>query len=360
MVLEKLPFKPADPEARELRQLRAELAARPDDLSIATQLARRYYELVSAEGDPRYIGYAQAALSPWWTAKSPAADVLVLRASLKQYRHDFDAALADLNTAVSVDPGNAQAWSLAAAIHMVQGHYEEARSNCQALRKLTSRLIGTGCFAMLDALQGRAREAHATLQTALAQAADASPEQRLWVLTRLGEMAVRYGDVALAEKHYRDGLALGITDGYLLAAYADLLLDEHRPAEVLTLLKGMNRSDLLLLRIVLADKAVNSTETKQRRSEMGSRFEAEQLRGDKVHQAEEARFRLYLLDDPKGALQLAKENWTVQKETRDARILLEAAIAAKEPEAAAPVIAWLKQTKMEDVTLQRLAKQLQG
>lgn len=360
MVLEKLPFKPADPQARELRQMRADLAAQPTDVALATRLARRYYELVGAEGDPRYIGYAQAALAPWWSEPSPPVDALVMRASLKQYRHDFAGSLTDLRAAVAEDPDNAQAWSLNAAIHMVQGRYDEARSNCQSLAALTTPLIGVGCFAMLDALQGNARQAHATLQAALEQAVDASPEQRLWVLTRLGEMAARYGDLALAEKHYRDGLALNIVDGYLLAAYADLLLDQHRPAEVLTLLKGMNRSDLLLLRIALADKALASPDAEKSRNEMASRFDAERMRGDKVHEAEEARFRLHLLNDPKTALQLAMENWTVQKEARDARILLEAALAAREPAAAAPVLRWLDETRMEDVTLVKLAKQLQG
>ncbi len=82
-VLERLPYRPADPHVRELARLRAQLALQPDNLRLAVQLAYRYYQLVSAEGDPRYIGYAQAALQPWWTMPSPPPEVLVLRASLK-------------------------------------------------------------------------------------------------------------------------------------------------------------------------------------------------------------------------------------------------------------------------------------
>ena len=358
MVLEKLPLTPADPQMRELRQFRADLAEKPNDLTLATRLAWRYYELVSAEGDPRYVGYAQAALAPWWSQPTPPVEVLVLRATLKQYRHEFNSALADLDSAVKADPNNAQAWSLASTIHMVQGRYVEARANCSALQKVTSDLIGIGCVAVLDALVGKAKTAHAALEAALNRSADATPEQRLWVLTRLGEMAVRFGDYALAEKHFKDARGLGITDGYLLAAYADLLLDRGRPAEVLMLLNGMNRSDLLLLRIALAEKALQLPEEAKARAELANRFDAAKLRGDKVHQAEEARFRLHLMGDAATALQLAQENWTVQKETRDARILLETAIAAKNPQATAPVVAWLRETKMEDVVLLRLASQL--
>lgn len=360
LVLEKLPFKPGDPQLRELRDLRMTLAANPNDLSAAKRLARRYYEMVSAEGDPRYVGYAQAALTPWWSLPEPPVDVLVLRASLEQYRHDFVAALADLKAAVTRDPGNAEAWSLSSTIHMVQGNYQEARNDCVSLRGLTSDLIGVGCSAMLDALVGKARSAHAELQAALDRARDATPAQRLWVLTRLGEMATRYGDYAAAEAHFKDALSIGITDGYLLAAYADLLLDQNRPREVLALLKGMNRSDLLLLRIALAEHSLGLPEQAKSRTELASRFEAAAMRGDKVHQVEEARFRLHLLGEKEKSLALAEENWTVQKETRDARILLETAIAAKKAVAAAPVLAWLQETRMEDVTLLWLAKQLRG
>jgi hypothetical protein len=171
-------------------------------------------------------------------------------------------------------------------------------------------------------------------------------------------MAVRIGDYGLAEKHFRSALSLGVIDGYLLAAFADLLLDLHRPADVLMLLKGMERSDMLLLRIALADKILRSPEAEKRRTELANRFQAAQMRGDKVHQAEEARFRLHLVDDSKGALALASENWTVQKEPRDARILLESAIAAKDRKAAEPVLNWMKATNIEDVVLRRLAIQL--
>lgn len=61
--LERLPFKSNDPVARELAQLRAQLQRSPCNLEVALQLAQRYYALVGAEGDQRYLGYAQAALA---------------------------------------------------------------------------------------------------------------------------------------------------------------------------------------------------------------------------------------------------------------------------------------------------------
>src|SRR5512133_175121 len=63
-VLERLPLRPNDPVAREMLQLRNQLRADPRNVNVATALARRYYEMVAEEGDPRYLGYAQAALAP--------------------------------------------------------------------------------------------------------------------------------------------------------------------------------------------------------------------------------------------------------------------------------------------------------
>ena len=63
-VIETLPRR-GDPVQQELRRLRAQLNAQPNDVALAATLARRYIALGRSETDPRYLGYAQAALAPW-------------------------------------------------------------------------------------------------------------------------------------------------------------------------------------------------------------------------------------------------------------------------------------------------------
>jgi len=58
------------------------------------------------------------------------------------------------------------------------------------------------------------------------------------------------------------------------------------------------------------------------------------------------------------ALQLAQQNFAVQKEPADARILLEAALAARLPAAAQPALDWLEASGIESVAMQPLAKAL--
>src|SRR5437868_2414434 len=79
-----LPFRPTDDQevleqlpvasARALRQardLRRQLAERPREIKAATNAAWLSINKGRELGDPRYYGYAQAALTPWWNMSEP-------------------------------------------------------------------------------------------------------------------------------------------------------------------------------------------------------------------------------------------------------------------------------------------------
>jgi len=356
-VVERLPLRRADPAAAELRRLRGAAAARPDDPATAAVLARRYFELAMADGDPRYVGYAEAALRPWSGADAPA-EVLFVRGLLKQYRHDFPGALGDFERALRRDPGHVGAHSWRAAIFLVSADYGAARAECGALEPLTSALLAAGCRASVDGLTGRARPAYEELKAELEARPDAAPEIRLWVLTRLAEIAWRLDEPAAAERHFRDALALDVRDNYLLAAYADFLLEQRRPKEVAALLESRGQSETLLLRLAIAAKGLRLAQAESYSRSLAERFSAAALRGERLHLAEEARFQLELKADPKAALAAAAENWKTQREPRDAEVLLEAALAAGERRAAAPALRWLDESGFEGARLRRLAARL--
>lgn len=359
-VLERLPFKANDPVARELADLRARLRRNPKDIDTAVRLARRYYEMVAEEGDPRYLGYAQAALAPWWDMAEPPLEAQVLRASIRQFRHDFVGAVDDLTHVLDRSPEHAQARSLRAIIHIVQARYPQAKEDCGVLKRVGDPLIGLGCEAMVDGLTGKAGPAYDSLSRAVAAASNESPAKKMWLMIRLAELAERLGRKDAVERHFKEATALGITDTFLLAAYADFLLAEKRPAEVVALLKEKTRSDTLLLRLVLASRRLNLPNARELEDALAARYAAAQLRGDTTHQQEEARFALEIRHDPVKALALALENWKVQLEPRDAQIVLEAALAAHDATAARPVLDWLDSTHIEDGYLQGLGRQLRG
>ena len=359
-VLERLPVRPGDPVARELRGLRAGLARDPRDLEVALRLAGRYFELAGAEGDPRYIGYAQAALKPWWDLLDAPTGARVMRAIVKQYSHDFSGALRDLEAATREDPKNALAWSWRAAIHMVQADYAAALADCEALRGIETELGAVACMAYVDGTTGKAAAAHRALAAAFARDAGVSSTVKVWVLTRLAEMSFRQGDASKTEEHFRAALALDVRDQFLLAAWADFLLDQGRPAEVVALLRDWVRSDILLLRLALAEKALDAPAAKEHVQALKARFDAAALRGDKLHLQEEARFNLYLLGQKEKALALAQENWKSQREPRDARILLEAAFAMNDRSAAKEALDWIERSGHEDPVLRQTAQRLKA
>ncbi|MEK7438734.1 MAG: hypothetical protein AAB150_17825 [Pseudomonadota bacterium] len=359
-ILERLPFKASDAEGRELRQMRRALAEQPQDLKRALALAQRYFDLASAEGDPRYVGYAEAAIRPWSQAAEPPVEILFMHALLRQYRHEFDAALADLARAAERDPGNARIWSWRSAILLVQADYAGARAACAKLAPLASALLAMSCNAIIAARTGKAEQAYTELSAALARRPDADSGLKLWIETRLAEAAVQLGRSELAERHFKAGFALGITDGYLIAAYADFLLDQGRPLEAVALFKDWERSDILLLRLALAEQAAGLPSAAAHKAMLTARFDASALRGDKLHQQDEARFHLAMLGDAKGALRLAVENYRVQREPGDARMLMEAALAAKDYAAAQPALDWMRTSGYEDPIYAKLARQLRA
>ncbi len=359
-VLERLPQRQSDPDAREQQRLRLRLNTAPRDLDAAVRLVRLYLGHFAADGDPRYIGYAEAALAPWWPEAQPPLPARLMRAVLRQYSHEFGAAVADLKQVVAEQPDHGEGWAWLAAIAMVEARYDDARAACDRVQTLAPALSGPGCVAAVRSITGDAAGAAQLLRQALQAHADAPPAERLWAWTRLGEIEERRGRWAEAEAAFRSGLALKLEDSYLLAAYADFLLDRGRPADVIALLKGKERSDLLLLRLALAGKQVASAQGPAWARDLGARFDAARLRGDVLHQKEEARHALGVLGDAARALPLAQANFAVQREPADARVLLEAALAARQAKAAQPVLDWMARSRIESVALAQLADRLKA
>ncbi len=356
VVLEKLPT-PGKEALRTLQKLRAQLNKDRENLRLALSLARRYMDLGRAEADPRYYGYAEAALRPWWDLDEPPVEVLVLRAGLHQSRHDFDTALEDLARVLKAQPDHAQALLTRAFVLQVKGRNGEALQSCRRLPKNLHPLITATCVGRVMSLTGQAAQGQDRLKQSIA--AEANDDRlRLWALTNLGEIAARIGDNEEAERRFRAALDLGRRDVYLLGAYADLLLEQDRVEEARALLDGETRIDALLLRLAIAEDRLGRDTANEYRAMLEARFDASNRRGSTLHQREEARFHLEVLRQPESALRLAEANWAVQKEPQDTALVLQAALAAGAPERAGPVLKWVTETGLEDVSIRALIRQL--
>lgn len=339
-----------------LRQMKARWLAQSSSstqLSVATNYARAAIEQARREGDPRWLGSAQAALAPWWQQPAPPHAVRLLRAIILQSNHEFEPALQDLSALVGdqrVPPAlRAQAQLTRASVLQVRGRWRDAAEDCQALSAVAS-IESAACLAELSSLSGHTESAQAQLQRLSQQA---TAEQAAWLAVMRAELAERRGRTVEALSLYRQALGAH-ADSYTLGAYADCLLDAGRPADVVTLLQAHQAVDGLLLRLALAWRALGSahaSDADQAVAILQARFDAAHLRGERVHLREEARFELQLKQLPQVALVLAQANWAVQKEPADVRVLLQAARAAQQPQVLAAAQQWVRDQGLVDARL---------
>jgi Tfp pilus assembly protein PilF len=347
----------SDPKVREMTMLQARLKSNPTDFPTSAQLARAYIDFGRQLGDAHYAGYAEAVIAPWVAQQQPPSVALALQATILQFRHQFAEARELLKRALKRDPQNAQAWLTLATLDMVQGDYSAAAENCTAVARTGGFALGLACSGNRLSYVGKAQQSIALLTQIEGDAPSLSASYKAWIQGLLAESAERLGDWTAAEAHYRKALTYTPEDNFLLVAYADFLLDRNRPKEVLTLLGDDAQSDTAFLRLALAQAALGNADLPRYVWTMAARFEALTQRGSDYYGREQVRFAL-LQHDADRALDLAKRNWQVQRAPWDARVFLEAARAARQPQAAAPVLAFLEQTKLQDPIIEPLANEL--
>jgi tetratricopeptide (TPR) repeat protein len=362
-------FVPSDPAyvvatvpARDAAEVAARqaLAAAPERVELAVVLARGDIERYRALSDPRYLGRAQAILAPWWKLREPPADVLLLRATIEQSVHQFGAARADLDRLVAARPADVQAQLTRAVVATITADYAAARDSCRAVAQLANPLVAAACEAPLDAVAGKADAAQARLAKLLLATRDPEPAVRGWVLTELAELAYMRGDTDAAAANLQTALALDAGDAYARNLLADVWMTSGKTRDASKLLEGRDQIDSHLVRRAIAEHQLHGPDAERLVTAMRERIAAAAERGDRVHLREEARFALEVELDAPRAVTLARDNWKVQKELADARLLAQTAAAARDPEAAAPVLAWAKSTGVRDAELDRWVRQLGG
>ncbi len=347
-VLERLPST-SDPRVRQFAVLKARTRAAPNDAGAAIALALAYVGYGRDTGDARYLGRAQAVIAPLLQRRPPPEDALMVAATIFQSRHQFVESRRLLDGLVRRRPDNAQAWLTLSAVALVQGDMAVGRAACAHLVRSEGILVAAGCSTAWATVNGHAKSSLETLDRLLALEPDAPPEILAWIHGLQADAARYSGQAGRAEREFRSALRYTPGDNFLLADYADFLLDAGRPAEALALVKDYSQSDTSFLRQVLAESALGLPVARAHIATMASRFHDLEQRGDsRLYGREEARFALELQHDPTRALRLAQDNWTIQRAPEDIRIFLETALAAGQPAAAREVLGYIVKTQFED------------
>ncbi len=348
---------PASVAVQGLNRMRSALARDPNNFALGVRVAQRLIELSRSDGDPRYLGYAQAALKPWWDGDRP--ELILLRATIRQSMHEFEPALADLKQLNRSRSADAQALLTQATIELVLGRYSDALKTCAQLQLQTPGLISEACGADARSLVGHF-DAYETLNARLSADSSVDADTRGWLHTMLAEMLERQNRYDEAHGHFEAAVRLAPTL-YARAAYADFLLARGRAEQALQLVsvavdkqstRGVPLPDVLLLRQVLALHWLGRADLlKPALADMRARFEASRSRGQSLHGREEARLVLSVEADPSKALALAEQNWSIQKEAADTLILAQAAHAAGREDVLRKIRQFVAQTGFKDLRL---------
>jgi tetratricopeptide (TPR) repeat protein len=356
VVLQRVPPS-TDPRVRRFEQLRNDLKQHPHDASKAVTLAHAYIDYGRSTGDARFLGRAMAVIEPWMQQPSPPIPVLLVHATIQQSRHFFQASREELATILKRDPDNAQAWLTLATVAMVQGDVALANRACVQLANSGGDFMGMTCSASLRSLTGHAEQAYALLSLVEDPGPKAPADIKAWIEGLLADTAARMGKPDVADAHFKSALQWTPGDNFLLADYGDFLLDQGRAREVIDLVGGDTQSDTSFLRLVYAETALGLPRARADAAEMSARFESMDQRGSHVYEREKAGFVLHVQHDPQRALELARQNWTVQRAPPDARIYLEAALAAHDAAAAKPVLDFIARTHLSDAIIDPLVAQ---
>lgn len=322
-------------------------------------MAREVQRLISEarrSGDPRFLGYAERLFDQQDSQVNQQAspkltdELLVLRATLAQSLHQFDAARQDLNTVLDRSEApiqRAQALVTLANIEMVQGHYDLAQPLCEQLTTEFPGLIAASCSAQVAARTGSAEAAYDNLVAKTQSLRKATTQEYLWAQGTLGDIAAQLGQ-ASAAAHWQRVLSQDPDDLYIRAQLADWYLVNEKPDQALAVTEGYDAVDNLAVIRAIAMRRVNDPGKKALASRLRERFEEAIWRGSMLHRRDLARFELDIEQRPEDAAAHAISNWATQREPLDTRLALRAAIAAQDSAALSKLRDWLKKKNQAD------------
>ena len=332
---------PYPPELRAAVKLAKEA---PTNRDYAIAAAKEYLDYGRAIGDARFVGAALGVIDPWLTT-SPEPQVLNLAADGRQYMHDFAGALKLLDQVLAANPRNAQSLLSRANIYVVQGRFALAEEDCRGLARARRADLAILCDTTAKALTAEAPQAFERLERLVASKA-IDPALGGYAESLLAEIARFNENAALARPKFQAALAASPDDLRTLMILVDFDLAEGRARDALELLAKAPVTDAIMVRQVEGHLALNNAQEAEKVGAiLRGRFEEAASAGDTAHARELARYWL-AMKDTKRALAAASVNWNNQRELEDAILLMTAAKAAGNVEAAVPVLEWAQAEKV--------------
>jgi predicted Zn-dependent protease len=394
------PFRPTDPgfvvaelpggSSRARDGFARQLELSRGDPQLAAQLAGALLEQARLSAQPQLYGRAESVLAPWIARPTVPGPLLILQANILQQRHEFGAALELLDRAIAQEPRSIQARLMRANVHIVTGDYERARPDCAWLLGSGEQWTGSVCTAQVLGSTGQLERARTLLERLMAGDAAGPSGQRqfgqrqfdrdqfgqgqfgqgptaevlAWTLSVRADLALRAGALPEAQDMLARALALAPASDYTRLALADVLIASNQLAPAVKVLDTTRPSVGVLLRRTIAESRTHAGHRPDSLAELEERLNVSAQRGERTHLREEARLALEFphdgADGRQAALALARDNFTVQRETEDIRLLARAVVVARDPAALATLRDWLQHSHYEDIVVDQLLRSWQS
>ena len=319
-------------------------AADPERAAID---AEAFLRLARTTRDARYFGRAEALVESWIARQDATPRLLIAAADLAQQRHEFVGARQLLNRAIDADPEDGGARIQRANVALLLGEFEAARRDCLAVLRGGATFPGTVCLASTMTGPGSLQRARGLLAP-FDGAGPAAPDIARWLLLTESDLALRDGDAQAAQQYLARAHALDPDHEETRARLAELLIEQGDTANALTLARGRTVSAALLVRRIRAASGIDAAEADSARRELDALLAVGRRRGTTSHLREEGELALFVDRDAARALVLARQNFALQKDTPDLRLLLGAALAAGDKTTLAELRRWLASTGFED------------
>jgi tetratricopeptide (TPR) repeat protein len=359
------PFRPTDPgfvvaelpggAVRSRDSFARQLLLSRSDPQKAAQLAAALLEEARISAQPQLYGRAESVLAPWVARPTVPATLLTLEADVLQQRHEFVPAVGLLDRAIAQDPRAAHAHLMRANVHIVTGEFDRARPDCGWLLGSGEQWAGSVCLAQVLGSTGQLERARALLERLTAgEAAGPSVDVLAWTLAVRADLDMRAGALAEAQTALTRAVALAPTSDYVRLALADVLIARGCLTDAVSVLGAARPSVGALLRHAIALARAHDSQMEGSLAELRERLAVSAQRGERTHLREEARLALEFANDRRAALALARDNFAVQRETEDVRLLARAASNARDTAALASLEAWIRQTHYEDAVVDQL------
>ena len=294
------------------------------NITQALLKAEAYLKYANNIGKSYLYGLAQSELQPFMN-DSNNPQLWLTWARIQQHKHQFDQAIISLNKVLAYDKKNINANLLMARIYLIKKQHKLAKSFC--LKLMDSAVLNTMNICLLEVMSyaGKLSESYKNLSALMQQQVDDT--HKSWLSLILADMAYRLSLFKQAEQ-WLDDFPLDENTSYL-SEWADIKLLLIKPFVVQSKLERLAQGllsleDGLLLRLALAEKQINLLENKQHnkwQQRMKQRVKLRELRQDKHHASDLARYYLDIEANQEKALYWANINWQQAQEYKDLMLL---------------------------------------